>query len=161
MLRPCKELAMELGPMIMSTATSPFPSVICQASLWCSITSSAHLHNNPMMQVSCPLYKQVNLGSEIWGYLTKVTQPTPQELALECRAAWLRSEQGAFHFLTPPHWVVTEEKILSQSKGDVYQPSGPHWASCAEMPQRLSYLMVLPVRLLGRLVQHPGIFLSL
>lgn len=118
-----REFIMESGPKIITTGTSPWALIIREVSHWCFTANSSYPHSNPMMQVlSCPVYKWVSWDSEEWRYLPTVTQPVPQELALERRAAWLISDRGAFHFLTQPHWVVIEKiKFLSQSKRDVYQ----------------------------------------
>lgn len=122
MLRPYRELAMEYGPVIITTATSHWALFICQASHWYFKTNSSHPHNNPIMWVlSCPVYKWVNWGSEESRYVPRISHLVPQELALECRLPTFRL--GCFPFPDPATLDRDREnQLLSHGKRDVYLP---------------------------------------
>lgn len=77
---------------------------------------------------------QMGWSSEKWRYLPGVTQPVPQELALECRAAWHCSDQGTF-ISWPSHAGPWLRKLNSEPKQERCLPayrslSGPPLQGC-------------------------------
>ena len=77
---------------------------------------------------------QMGWSSEKWRYLPGVTQPVPQELALERRAAWHCSDQGTF-ISWPSHTGPWLRKLNSEPKQERCLPgyrslSGPPLQGC-------------------------------